>query len=235
MKVAGAHEQTSWVHLMACPGCARLLRVTVAENPMRFRCPECTLGFLVRRSGRDPEHRVEVRLLPATGDAEPCPYQLLQVDRAANPDAIKTAYRSAALRWHPDRCGNSDESAARFRAIAEAYALLSDPTQRAAYDARRANFDDVGWQSRPASLDQSGESAGGQASAEPVDCAAQQRRRRFVFLAFVLIGLGIGLALGVLLLRFRWIALPLFCAGVLYVMVRRILHRLSLEASPLDG
>ncbi len=62
-------------------------------------------------------------------------YEVLGVPRDANPKAIKDAFRQLALKYHPDR--NKDPGASdRFKEIAEAYAILSDPKKRAEYDAR---------------------------------------------------------------------------------------------------
>ena len=59
-------------------------------------------------------------------------YELLQVNRAAEPEVIDRVYRLLAKRWHPDnlRTGNAE----RFRALHDAYLVLSDPPQRAEYD-----------------------------------------------------------------------------------------------------
>ena len=61
-------------------------------------------------------------------------YELLALPRSAGADAIKRAFREQARLWHPDR--NPDDPAAddRFKAINEAYRVLSDPNARAAYD-----------------------------------------------------------------------------------------------------
>jgi molecular chaperone DnaJ len=61
-------------------------------------------------------------------------YEVLGVPRDADPRAIKDAFRQLALRYHPDR-NKEPEAEARFKEIAEAYAVLSDPTRRANYDA----------------------------------------------------------------------------------------------------
>ena len=61
-------------------------------------------------------------------------YQLLGVDRRAGRAELRRAWRRLALRWHPDRAG--DGAAPTFRRIQSAYAVLSDPISRAAYDAR---------------------------------------------------------------------------------------------------
>ena len=64
------------------------------------------------------------------------PYQTLGVGKKATPEQIKKAYRRLALLHHPDR-GGSDE---KFKDIAEAYALLSDPQKRKEFDRRAAGF-----------------------------------------------------------------------------------------------
>lgn len=60
-------------------------------------------------------------------------YEVLGVDRTATRDQIKQAYRQLALQYHPDR-NPAPDAAAKFREIAEAYAVLSDETKRKAYD-----------------------------------------------------------------------------------------------------
>jgi molecular chaperone DnaJ len=61
-------------------------------------------------------------------------YEVLDVPRAADAAAIKDAFRRLAMQYHPDR--NKERGAEeRFKEIAEAYAVLSDPKKRADYDA----------------------------------------------------------------------------------------------------
>ena len=62
-------------------------------------------------------------------------YEVLAVERTASADEIKSAYRKAALKWHPDRNPENKSSAEeKFRESTEAYSVLSDPQKRAAYD-----------------------------------------------------------------------------------------------------
>ena len=60
-------------------------------------------------------------------------YNILGVSPTATTDDIKKAYRSLAMRHHPDR--NTHASAeVRFNAIKTAYEVLSDPQKRAEYN-----------------------------------------------------------------------------------------------------
>src|ERR1700730_10834392 len=62
-------------------------------------------------------------------------YAVLEVTREASAEQIKSAYRKAAMQWHPDRNPeNKQEAELNFRAAAEAYSVLSDPQKRAIYD-----------------------------------------------------------------------------------------------------
>ena len=60
-------------------------------------------------------------------------YELLGVSRTASDAEIKRAFRTLARELHPDVSGEPD-AAARFRDVAEAYEVLSDPERRATYD-----------------------------------------------------------------------------------------------------
>ncbi len=62
-------------------------------------------------------------------------YEILSVGRDASGDQIKSAYRKAALKWHPDRNPeNKSDAEHRFREASEAYSVLSDPQKRSTYD-----------------------------------------------------------------------------------------------------
>ncbi|HET7599341.1 MAG TPA: J domain-containing protein [Gemmatimonadales bacterium] len=61
-------------------------------------------------------------------------YELLQVSPRADHDTIERVFRHLAKRFHPDNGDSGD--AAKFRAILEAFRVLSDPELRAEYDAK---------------------------------------------------------------------------------------------------
>lgn len=61
-------------------------------------------------------------------------YEILQVSQNASDDEIKKAYKRLAMKYHPDRNPDDEESEARFKEIKEAYEVLSDPQKRQAYD-----------------------------------------------------------------------------------------------------
>jgi len=62
-------------------------------------------------------------------------YEILGVPRNASQEEIKRAYRRLAKKYHPDAYkGDKKEAERRFREIAEAYEVLSDPEKRAQYD-----------------------------------------------------------------------------------------------------
>jgi molecular chaperone DnaJ len=62
-------------------------------------------------------------------------YEVLAVSRTASVEEIKSAYRKAALKWHPDRSPeNKAEAEVKFRECTEAYSVLSDQQKRQIYD-----------------------------------------------------------------------------------------------------
>lgn len=68
--------------------------------------------------------------MPSTRDY----YEILGVDRNADGEEIKRAYRRMAMKYHPDRNPDDPQAEANFKACAEAYEVLSDPEKRARYD-----------------------------------------------------------------------------------------------------
>ena len=61
-------------------------------------------------------------------------YEILGIAREANDQQIKSAYRKLALKYHPDRNPGDKTAEEAFKEAAEAYAVISDPEKRAAYD-----------------------------------------------------------------------------------------------------
>lgn len=61
-------------------------------------------------------------------------YEVLGVARDASLDEIKKAYRGLAIKFHPDRNPGDSEAEERFKEASQAYAVLSNASQRARYD-----------------------------------------------------------------------------------------------------
>lgn len=61
-------------------------------------------------------------------------YEILSVERGADDDTIKRAYRKLALQYHPDRNGGDKEAEDKFKEATEAYEVLRNPEKRSAYD-----------------------------------------------------------------------------------------------------
>ncbi len=61
-------------------------------------------------------------------------YEVLGVERNADDDALKKAYRKLAKKYHPDMNPGDDAAAEKFKEASEAYAVLSDPQKRQQYD-----------------------------------------------------------------------------------------------------
>ena len=81
-------------------------------------------------------------------------YEILGVQRGASQEEIKRAYRKQARKYHPD-VSEEPDAEARFKAVGEAYEVLSDPAKRRRYDQLGANWKNgdsftppPGWESR---------------------------------------------------------------------------------------
>ncbi len=79
-------------------------------------------------------------------------YEVLQVSPQAHPDTIQRVYQLLAQRYHPDNA--STGSAELFHNLLEAYRVLSDPEQRAAYDTRYSEQKELRWQVFAGSADE---------------------------------------------------------------------------------
>jgi len=65
-------------------------------------------------------------------------YEILGLKESASAEEIRKAYRKLALHYHPDRNRGDATAEERFKAISEAYAVLTDPEKRKLYDLSRA-------------------------------------------------------------------------------------------------
>jgi len=79
----------------------------------------------------------------ATAETLPDYYEVLQISPNADPDMIHRVYRLLAQRYHPDNKESGDEKS--FRAITDAYKVLSEPEKRAAYDVKLHSYRQVRW------------------------------------------------------------------------------------------
>lgn len=65
-------------------------------------------------------------------------YAILEVTPESDEEQIRSQYRKLAMRYHPDRNPDDPSAEDRFKEIAEAYGVLTDPQKRSQYDAARA-------------------------------------------------------------------------------------------------
>ena len=67
-------------------------------------------------------------------------YQILGVDKKAQESEIKKAYRKLAMKFHPDQNPGNQIAEEKFKDVAEAYEVLSDPKKRNLYDQLGPNW-----------------------------------------------------------------------------------------------
>ena len=72
-------------------------------------------------------------------------YAILGVDKKASSEEIKKKYRSLARELHPDKTKGDDELEEKFKAVSEAYDILSDSKKRAEYEEARSLFEHGGF------------------------------------------------------------------------------------------
>jgi DnaJ family protein A protein 2 len=68
-----------------------------------------------------------------------CAYQILGIPKNATDTEIKKAYRTQAVKCHPDKNPDNKQAEEEFKKLSEAYSILSDPQKKLAYD-------QFGWQ-----------------------------------------------------------------------------------------
>ncbi|MCK4304221.1 MAG: DnaJ domain-containing protein, partial [Candidatus Eisenbacteria sp.] len=61
-------------------------------------------------------------------------YEVLEIGRSASAEEIKKAYHRQAIKYHPDKNPGDQAAEEHFKAVSEAYQVLSDPQKKAHYD-----------------------------------------------------------------------------------------------------
>ena len=68
-------------------------------------------------------------------------YEILGVSKDATPEEIRKAYKKLAIKWHPDKhVDDKKEAEEKFKEIAGAYSVLSDPEKKREYDTVGMDF-----------------------------------------------------------------------------------------------
>jgi molecular chaperone DnaJ len=79
-------------------------------------------------------YNIKKEITMAKQDTKKDFYEVLGVSKTASQDEIKKAYRTLAMKYHPDRNPNDKSAEEKFKEIQEAYSILSDPQKRQQYD-----------------------------------------------------------------------------------------------------
>jgi hypothetical protein len=115
---------------------------SATAGTVKVRVVHCTSISEGYRAGLTYEEKRE-----SAGELEetvPDYYEILQISTKADPDMIHRVYRLLAQRYHPDNVVTGNEES--FRIVTEAYAVLSDPEKRAAYDVNHQANKQLRWQ-----------------------------------------------------------------------------------------
>src|SRR5579863_8652711 len=112
-----------------------------SNGKIRARVVNCRAFQGIFRAGLMFENENGAATAPT--EAVPDYYEILQISPNADPDMIHRVYRLLAQRYHPDNTDTGDEKA--FRAITDAYKVLSEPEKRAGYDVNLHAYRQVRW------------------------------------------------------------------------------------------
>jgi DnaJ homolog subfamily B member 12 len=112
-----------------CSRCARARPPSLSPNPVSHPFPKT-----------HTKTHTHTKQITTVLEAR-CYYAVLAVPRSASEEDIKRSYRKLALRLHPDKCG-APRAPDAFRAVSRAFACLSDPGKRRAYDRSGVDPDD---------------------------------------------------------------------------------------------
>ncbi len=132
-----------WLLFCECLWCL----CSTVSSPLMFVCCYRLLVVITGGQSREFDSSLTSSLLLAAVNMNcggsvhrptVCLYETLGVDKSANEKDIKNAYRTQALRLHPDKnTGKEKESKLLFQEVSHAYSVLSDPAERRWYDEHR--------------------------------------------------------------------------------------------------